>query len=69
MQQQEEAGAVYEHKRHAKAVPCIIPLHIMAFVNCDFGSVSLRRQSSKKGKFKETDGQKVALYVGIIKWI
>lgn len=41
----------------------------MAFVSCDFGSVSLWRQSSKKGKFKKTDGQKVALYMAIIKWI
>lgn len=48
---------------------CIIPLHIMAPFTCDFGSVSLGRQSNKKGKLKKTDGQKVALYMGIMKWI
>lgn len=41
----------------------------MASVSWDLGSVSLWRQSNWKGKFKKTDGQKVALHVGIIKWI
>lgn len=40
----------------------------MAFIACEFGSVSSWRQEKKKGELKETAGKKVALCVCIIQW-